>query len=279
MTPTQMAITLPLATVTTLLTVVACGPNQGSYTPVKVHAGSNVFSTCSSEITTRTTVKIAAKNQTTGVCKSTSDDPEKPAYALKETPVRYELGRSGDKVKVEVLIALEVPDGLSKYESDGIGAVIAECAPRISDSLSLSNSGKAKLDTTVQIKLVPLGGPKSEDVDYNIVTLSRLTPNSFALAAWPKGSQLLLSKNVWPRELYEANRQFCKSMAKMTGHLLGLTAEDQRCSDAKNPKVQMTNGFMKSVIEEEPNKFFDGPKISASDITTILSRACLTRKP
>ncbi len=148
MTPNQMALALPLATIATLLTVVACGPTNGDYVPVDVQSGNGkarVFSSCAHEMSQRKVVKVGALSKSNLVCAAKKDAATgelvvdsvtgKYTYELTPKPVKYEISREQDAIRLGIAVDFSVNGELTAKEKKDLGTILSMCTSKIATKL------------------------------------------------------------------------------------------------------------------------------------------------
>jgi hypothetical protein len=298
MTPTQMAITLPLATISTLLFVVACGPTQGDYVPVAVRGGMGkvqVFDACTKNLK-GTTVMAGAKGSTVQVCVfKGADATGKKIYEEQPRRVKYKISRNDDTITLGLDAHYQIPSGLSDNQIATVTNVLTTCsamiAPHISGAASRSS---VKIVSSIIKPTVVEGDPTIDSPAIVNVKLVNVGGSALVLSDWPDSPELYMSlpngqsSQCDPRdkdpksdcvqgEILAANLPFCQTLARMAGHWLGLTnPDDARCTiDTASTNVSAGGiGFMKAAARETPERFFEDAALSLEEQKAVLAPAC-----
>jgi len=289
MTPTQMAFILPLATMTTLLTVVACGPSN-DYVPVSITSGggrgTSVVKACAQSLKNRE-FKVSPDNKKdVQVCVASRVSD---GFEYKPKTVNYNVSYSSDDgVVVDLRAEIELPKFSEDAEKNDkqnalVSALFTSCGGLIEKRFAREGTER---DSAVKINL-EFGVTQEPAADADFAQTKMIfaddTHTSLILADWPDSDPLILPKSCGafcgkPSKKAELNLPFCRTLARMAGHWLGLeNPAEKRCSISRVSTKETTPGqksFMVAATEDEPKEFFESAKLSREELRSILGPAC-----
>jgi hypothetical protein len=298
MTPTQMAITLPMATISTLLFVVACANSSGDSARVMVtgHGGAKTraMAMCANKIPSGMTVIVGKDDETADICAADIDPvtkkPNPNKYVVEKIPVWYKLERAESTVEVKISSSVNFPAALTEENLKTANEILDYCESKLSNAAQTGAAQSPKVMAHVEF-----AAWQSDKRAADSVGLMQVAENEYALELWPKSPRLFLALNAeqseacpddaykptcLQTELKHANLPFCMNLAKLAGSWLGLEAPtDQRCTDSTERKSAPRRGYMAAAYQETAEDFFRSAQLLPEDIKAILSPACKGKKP
>lgn len=292
------AYLLPLTTLATLLTVVACGPTK-DYVPVSVKPGtplSQALQKCSEEIRPS---KAKVITSSTTMCEVGRDG----LYARVAHTFRYDVQSQGSTLRLSVKPALEYSTDVTKQTDTAVKDVIGEvCQERIAGVFQRSVS-RSSARLAFEIKIDDEATADSPLLDLRAVEGG--AEPAFVIKTWPDRAQLYpfgLKKDTdrcakLPTDIEKsrcrwaaieaANEPFCAQLAVLAGHWLGLKSpKDPKCKDAPaateqnrevgaaKPRPEPESAYMKGAYEMEPKDFFAKASLSRADLKAVFAPAC-----
>ncbi|MEK7355151.1 MAG: hypothetical protein AAB250_01785 [Bdellovibrionota bacterium] len=295
------AFTLPLTTLATLLTVVACGPTK-DYVPVNLVPGTplgQAFAKCTEEIR-----PSKAKVVTTSV--SICEEGKDGLYAKVAHTFRYDVQSSSGQLRLSIKPALEYTGDVTKQTHSAVKTVLGDICMKRIDSIFQRSLKRGGVSVDVAFNVNVDDKPSS---DSPVMELSELDgpETTFVIKTWAHRARLYpygLKKDMetcakqptdpekarcrWAA-VEAANEQFCVQLAVLTGHWVGLKTPkgaDQHCKEPAAvasaaaapskpaPPAEADSIYMKGAYEMEPKEFFAKAALSRSDLKAVFAPAC-----
>lgn len=293
------AYLLPLTTLATLLTVVACGPTK-DYVPIKVAPGTplgQAVQKCSEEIRPS---KAKVVTTSVSICEVGKDG----IYAKVNHTFRYDVQSATGLLRLSVRPGIEYSTDVTKGTDAAVKDVVADVCGKAINGIfqrSLQRSGMGgNLDFNVIID--EKAGSDSPLLDLH--EIEGRPQKTFVAKAWPDRAELYpfgLKKDTdvcekLPKEseksacrwvaIQAANQPFCQELAALAGHWMGLKIKDAHCKDTSaaaddsqaaakpNPKPDADSAYMKGAFEMSPKEFFEKAALSRADLKSVFSPAC-----
>ncbi|MES2963233.1 MAG: hypothetical protein V4760_05040 [Bdellovibrionota bacterium] len=298
------AYLLPLTTLATLLTVVACGPSK-DYVPVKTVPGTPIgqaFAKCAEEIRPS---KAKVVNATVSICEVGKDG----LYAKVQHTYRYDVQSASSQLQLSIKPGVDYDSEVTKTTHESVKSVLANvCVGRIDGVFQRSlKKGGVSVAMTFNLSVDEEPATGSPMIELGAVTGG--PEKAFVIKTWPDRARIYpdgLKKDTdrcakLPVEIERrrchwaaieaANEPFCAQLAVLTGHWLGLKApkgSDPHCKETSPvagdrtseaaakpvPKPESDSVYMKGAYEMEPKEFFAKAALSRADLKSVFAPAC-----
>lgn len=301
-------LTLPLTTIATLLTVVACGPTK-DYVPIGVAPGTplgQAVVACTNEIRPSTAKVVTS---TVAICEVGADG----LYAKTDHTFRYDVQSVSGRLRLSVKPGLDLGTEATPQARAAVKSVIDNvCVKRI-NSVFQRSFKRGGMDAIV-FNLAIDEKPVADSPMIDLADVSGTPETQYVMKGWPDRARVFpyglkkdndtcekVSKTADEKQrcrwaaVEAANEPFCAQLAVISGHWLGLKApkSETRCKDKSvtpddatsgaevastagkpQPKPEADSVYMKGGYEMDPKEFFAKATLSNADLKAVFAPAC-----